>query len=105
MLFSSYHLVVVALAVVLLLPTRSYQQGCTIGFRLDDIQDGYCSQAQQAAISTFINSSIPLTVGVIAAFFNKQPNPDTVLDDFIRTVATDGRLVRKVFHSHTLNCL
>jgi len=86
------------LAVVLLLPSRSYQQGCNIGFRLDDIQDGYCSEAQRAVISTFINNSIPLTIGVIAAFFNIQPYPDTVLDDFIRTVATDGSKIEIASH-------
>jgi len=41
-------------------------------FRLDDIQDYWIDNAQQAVINVFKNAKLPMTVGVIANFFGQD---------------------------------
>jgi len=48
-------------------------------FRLDDIQDYWIDNAQQAVINVFKNAKLPMTVGFIANFFGQ----DAEMLDFI----------------------
>ncbi|MEM2160252.1 MAG: polysaccharide deacetylase family protein [Candidatus Nitrosotenuis sp.] len=45
-----------------------------VAFRLDDVQDFYLSQAQQAVISEFAQKDQPLTIGVIASVIGTDQN-------------------------------
>jgi len=69
-----------------------------VAFRLDDIQDFWLDNAQQAVINVFWNNNVPLTVGIIANYFGEDANMVDYIESAIQDETFDLEIANHGFN-------
>jgi hypothetical protein len=81
-------------------------KGTPVVFRLDDLQNGWCTAQQTAIVDAFVENGYPISVGIIGEMFdpNGPSSWDKTLTDYMNSdkiqAAIKSGLVQVVSHSY-----
>jgi len=74
-----------------------------VAFRLDEIQDWYCADAQIAVIKTFQQLKLPLTIGVIPFRLGAHQSHVDILKDLLKKAVAPLEVAANGFNFEKFN--
>ena len=85
------------------------KKGTPVTFRLDDLQNGWCTSQQTMLIDAFVDNGYPLSVGIIGEAFDPAATSgwDKTITNYMNSSkiqkAIKSGLLQVVSHSYSLN--